>query len=315
MSSKEYGVLLLLGAIWGASFMFIKIGGEELQPFALVEMRLGLAAIVLLAVNAPRKGHLASLRANWRPISVMGLLNCALPYVLITWGETYISSGLAAIYNACAPLWVALLLVFMPASSERLNQARFVGLLCGMAGVVLVVSGNLSNAKESPLYLVGQGACLLAALSYAASGIFGKRALAGVPSSVSATGQLVTGALMLLPLAAFQVPDRVPSFAALAAVSTLAVAGTAMASMLFYWLLTRVGATRVLLVTYLLPGFALLWGVLFLREPVTLTAVAGLALVLAGVAVTSGSGGGLSALAARFRRAGSAGGGTGDLPV
>ncbi len=288
MSSKEYWVLLLLGAVWGASFMFIKIGGAELQPFALVEMRLAVAAIVLLAVNAPRKGHLASLRANWRPITVMGLLNCAVPYVLITWGETYINSGLAAIYNACAPLWAALLLALLPASSERLNRARFVGLLCGMAGVVLVVSGNLLTANESLLYIVGQGACLLAALSYAVSGIFGKRALRGVPSSVSATGQLVAGALMLVPLAAFQLPDRVPSLRALAAVSTLAVAGTALASMMYYWLLTRVGATRVLLVTYLLPGFALLWGALFLGETVTLVAVAGLGLVLAGVAITSG---------------------------
>lgn len=315
MSSKEYGVLLLLGAVWGASFMFIKIGGAELQPFALVEMRLGLAAIVLLAVNAPRKGHLASLRANWRPIAVMGLLNCAVPYVLITWGETYISSGLAAIYNATAPLWAASMLAFLPASSERLNRVRLVGLLCGMAGVVLVVSGSLSSADTGPLYFVGQGACLLAAVSYALSGIFGKRALRDVPSSVSATGQLVAGALMLVPLAAFQLPVRVPSFAALAAVATLAIAGTALASMMYYWLLTRVGATRVLLVTYLLPGFALLWGALFLREPVTLLALAGLALVLAGIAVTSGSGGGLGVLAARLRRPRRTGGDARDLPV
>lgn len=302
MSSKEYGVLMLLGAVWGASFMFIKIGGVELQPFALVEMRLGVAALVLLAVNATRKGHLAALRANWRPITVMGLINCAVPYVLITWGETYINSGLAAIYNACAPLWAALLLALLPASSERLNRLRFVGLLCGMAGVVLVVSGNLSLANENPLYIWGQAACILAALSYAVSGIFGKRALAGVPSAVSATGQLVAGAIMLLPLAAFQVPGRVPSFAALSAVAALAIAGTALASMMYYWLLTRVGATRVLLVTYLLPAFALMWGALFLHEPVTVAAVAGLALVLAGVAITSGSGAGLSALFARSNR-------------
>lgn len=313
MSSKEYGVLMLLGAVWGASFMFIKIAGTELQPFALVEMRLGVAALVLLAVNAPRRGHLAAMRANWRSITVMGFINCAVPYVLITWGETYINSGLAAIYNACAPLWGALLLALLPASSERLNRLRFAGLLCGMAGVVLVVSGNLSLASENPLYIWGQAACILAALAYAVSGIFGKRALVGVPSSVLATGQLVAGALMLLPLAAFQIPSRVPSVAALSSVATLAVAGTALASMMYYWLLKRVGATRVLLVTYLLPAFALGWGALFLHEPVTIAAVVGLALVLAGVAITSSSG--LPTLFARFHRAGRSGGGTGDLPV
>lgn len=315
MSAREFSVLLALGAIWGASFMFIKLGLEGLQPFALVELRLALAAVALLAVNALRKSYFPALIKNWRPLTVMGLLNCAVPYVLITWGEHYISSGLAAIYNACAPLWVALLVSFLPRSSERLNGVKLAGLLCGMLGVVLVVSGNLTLAASDPLHLVGQGAVLLAALSYAISGLYGRRNLAGVPSSVSATGQLVTGAIMLLPLAALQIPSQVPSALSLWAVVTLAILGTALASMMFYWLLGRVGATGTLLVTYLLPGFALVWGALFLREPITLTAVLGLALVLAGIAITSGSGPSLVAAFSRFRRARRSGDGTGSLSV
>lgn len=298
MSAKQFGVLLALGAVWGASFMFIKVGGEEMQPFALVEMRLGLAALTLLLISAPRPAILRSMLVNWRPLAVMGLINCALPYVLITWGEVYISSGLAAIYNACAPLWAAGIGLVLP-SAERLSPARMLGLLLGMVGVVMVVSTSLSSdagAREhgAEMHLLGQGACLLAALSYGISGIYGRKALRGVASQAAATGQLVTGAIMMVPLAAIQVPERVPSWQALGAVATLAIVGTAFASLLYYWLLSRVGATRVLLVTYLLPGFALMWGALLLREPITITAVAGLILVLLGVAVTSGSATGLA---------------------
>ena len=114
MSFKEFGVLLALGAIWGASFMFIKVGGAEIEPFALVEMRLGLAAITMVLISLTRRGIMKAMLSNWRPLTVMGLINCALPYTLITWGELYIESGLAAIYNACAPLWAAGLTFLLP---------------------------------------------------------------------------------------------------------------------------------------------------------------------------------------------------------
>src|SRR5438309_7523391 len=112
MSAKEFGVLLALGAIWGASFMFIKVGGAEMGPFFLVEMRLALAALVLIVVVSTQKGMFSIMRSHWKPLVVMGLINCAIPYTLITWGESYISSGLAAIFNACAPLWAATLGLF-----------------------------------------------------------------------------------------------------------------------------------------------------------------------------------------------------------
>lgn len=291
---------MALGAIWGASFMFIKIGGAEVEPFALVEMRLALAALVMLGVSAFQPGTYRALLANWRAVTVMGVINCAVPYTLITWGEVYISSGLAAIYNACAPLWAAGILLFMP-QLEKMSAARIVGLFVGLAGVVMVVSGTFSGGTaitDGTMHLVGQGAVLLAALSYALSGIYGRKALKGVPTQVAATGQLVMGALILLPLALFQIPASVPSLPAIGAIVTLAVAGTSLASLMYYWLLKNVGATGALLVTYLLPGFALLWGALFLGEAVTLPAVLGLGLVLLGIAITSGSG---ASLVARLR--------------
>jgi len=291
MSIKEFGVLLVLGAIWGASFMFIKVGGEEIEPFALVEMRLGLAALTMLLISVTRPGVVKAMLSNWRPLAVMGLINCAMPYTLITWGEVYIDSGLAAIFNAVAPLWAAGLTFVLP-FAERLSLGKVVGLLVGLAGVILLVGGNMAGGvggDDGVMHLVGQGACLLAALCYGLSGHYGKRYLKGVPLLAAATGQLVTGTIMLAPLAALQIPSKMPSWEALGSVIVLAIAGTAVASLMYYWLLSRVGATKVLLVTYLLPGFALVWGALFLREAVTTTALFGLGLVLLGIAITSGS--------------------------
>jgi drug/metabolite transporter (DMT)-like permease len=294
LSLKELGVLVALGAIWGASFMFIKVGGSEIEPFAFVEIRLALAGLVMLAVSALKRGTFAEIRKRWLPLTVMGFINCALPYTLITWGEVFINSGLASIYNACAPLWAGVLLLVIP-SSEKMTIGRLVGLLVGFVGVSLVVSSNLHIGTESVWQWLGQGACLLAALSYAFAGIYGRYALKGVPAQVSATGQLVTGALMLMPLAAFQLPRQIPSWQAIGSVVTLAIAGTALASLMYYWLLRRVGATGTLLVTYLLPVFALIWGALLLNESITLLALIGLVLVLTGIGISSGTGANLLA--------------------
>jgi drug/metabolite transporter (DMT)-like permease len=298
MSPKEFGVLFALGAIWGASFMFIKVAGAEMQPFFLVEIRLGLAALVMIVLSLSQRGTFPAMRANWPAILVMGIINCAVPYTLITWGEVYINSGLAAIYNACARLWAGALGVVW-VWAERLSPSRLLGLLAGMAGVVLVVSSNLGGGGDSSMQLIGQGAVLLAALSYAVAGIFGRKRLQGVPVQVTATGQLITGALILLPLSLFQIPAQVPSAQAIASLATLSIVGTAIASLMYYWLLTHVGATRTLLVTYLLPAFALIWGALLLHEPITVVAVAGLVLILLGITITSGRG---TELAARLTR-------------
>lgn len=289
MSFKESSVLLALGAVWGASFMLIKVGGAEIGAFALVEMRLGLAAAIMLALGVLRRGTLSAALRNWKPLLVMGVINCMVPYTLITWGENYVSSGLAAIYNACAPLWGVILFVFIP-QTERLTRVRLAGLIVAFLGVILVVGGSLSAGGEGWSYVLGQGACLLAALSYAVAGIYGRSTLKGVSPQVAATGQLTAGSLLLLPLALMQMPERVPSFQALGAVALLSIAGTVLASLMYYWLLERVGPTRVLLVTYLMPIFALIWGALLLGEAVSLQATLGLALVLGGVAITSGSG-------------------------
>jgi drug/metabolite transporter (DMT)-like permease len=296
MSTKGAGVLLILGAIWGASFMFIKVGGEEMQPFFLVEMRLSLAAIILGLVCLSKPGMFALMRANWRTMLMLGLLNCALPYTLITWGETHITSGMASIFNALTPLWAGAL-GFVWVWAERLSAGRLVGLLLGLAGVGLVVSGNFEHqgTADTTLFLLGQGAVVLGSLSYAVAGIYGRRRLQGLPVYVGATGQLITGAIMILPFALFEIPARVPSIQAIGSVVTLSILGTAIAALLFFWLLSNVGTIGTLLVTYLLPPFALLWGALFLHESATLWAILGLVLILLGITFTSGKAGALAA--------------------
>jgi len=292
MSVKGFGVLLLLGAIWGASFLFIKVGGAEMQPFFLVEMRLGLAALALSLFGMTRPGTFKLIRENWWSLCVLGLLNCAIPYVLITWGEIYISSGLAAIFNACTPLWAGAL-GFVWIWADKLSPGRVIGLFLGMAGVVLVVSGNLEHKGDVDTFfwLLGQGAVLVAALSYAIAGIYGRKKLKGQPAHIGATGQLITGTLILFPFALFQVPVQVPSWQAIGSVVTLAILGTAVATLLYFWLLGNVGITGTLLVTYLLPGFALMWGALLLNEPITWGAIVGLGFVLLGITVTTGKAG------------------------
>jgi drug/metabolite transporter (DMT)-like permease len=300
VSTKGLGVLLLLGAIWGASFMFIKVAGEEMQPFFLVEIRLALAAITLSLVSLSKPGIFALMWANRRTMLVMGLVNCAVPYTLITWGETHISSGMASIFNACAPLWAGVL-GFAWVWAERLSASRLVGLLLGLAGVALVVSGNFNQGggSDNTLYLLGQGAVLLAALSYAVAGVYGRHKLKGLPVYVGATGQLITGSLMILPFALFEIPSKVPSIQAIGSIVTLSVVGTAVAALLFYWLLTNVGTIGTLLVTYLLPPFALVWGAIFLQEDVSIWALAGLVLILLGITFTSGKAGEIAARRAK----------------
>lgn len=289
MSAKGFGILLLLGAIWGASFLFIKVAGAEMQPFFLVEIRLGLAAIVLSLIGLSRPGTFKLLRENWRAVTVLGLLNCAIPYVLITWGEIYINSGLASIFNACTPLWAGAL-GFVWVWAEKLSPGRVIGLFMGLAGVVLVVSGNLEHKGnvDPVMWLLGQGAVLLASLSYAIAGIYGRNKLKGQPAHIGATGQLITGALIILPFALFQIPTQMPSWQAIGSIVTLSILGTAIATLLFFWLLSNVGAMGTLLVTYLLPGFALMWGALLLKEPITWGAILGLAFVLLGITFTTG---------------------------
>jgi drug/metabolite transporter (DMT)-like permease len=267
--------------------MFIKVAVDEIEPTAMMFLRLILALAVLVpilfaAVGARRA--LADIRAmGWGAFAV-GLLNMSLPFVLIAWGEKHIDSGIAAIANASVPIFVALLaLRFNP--GERVRGLRLAGILVGFAGVGVLAGLNPEGGWWA---VAGTLAVVVASLCYAGANHYVQHHFALTAPLVITTASCAAGALILLPFAAVQLPDETPSWKALGSVAVLGILGTAIALLFFYRMLSRYGATRASLVTYLLPPTALVYGALILDEPITLNAVLGLGLILAGVALGSG---------------------------
>ncbi|HEU5102468.1 MAG TPA: EamA family transporter [Roseiflexaceae bacterium] len=287
MRTRYLGVLLLLGAVWGASFLFIKIGVQELAPETLVALRLIIASLVLLGVLYTRGLRLPTRGRTWLDFLFLGVIGLIFPYLLITWSEQSIPSGMAAILNATTPLFSVLMAYFWT-REERLGGLKLLGVALGFAGVVVAVGVEELDLARADTQ--AQLAVLVAAACYGISGIYGRRAFRGIPALVPATGQMLMGALLIGPyaLAVRGVPSPLPSATALWAVVALAVLGTAMAYILLYWLMERIGATRTSMVTYLLPPFALVYGALFLQERIALNAVLGLGLVIVGILLANG---------------------------
>jgi drug/metabolite transporter (DMT)-like permease len=278
-------MLLGLAALWGASFMFIKVGDRELEPITLVGFRMALGALTLLPIVAVSVGvrhAVAELRAAAKPLAVTGLLNSAIPILAITWAETRIDSGLTAIIQASAPLFTALLALRF-SHDERVTGARLGGVLLGFVGVALLVGGQRSGEVVAGLAVVFSAVC------YASAGLYTARHLRGVSPLVTALGTLTAATFATLPIGLFQLPSHVPGWKVSASVLTLGIAGTGLAYILYYGLIAGAGASRAILITYLVPVFALVYGAALLGEPVTASAVAGLALVLAGVALGTGA--------------------------
>jgi len=295
----DLAMLFGLAAIWGASFLFIKVAVLEMSPLMLVALRLSLASVGLLAAqpllqtrSRTGAGLGTAFRSKWRAYLYMALMNAIVPYTLIAWGEERIASGTTSILNATTPLWTALIaaLLLRGKDSERLTPARAAGLLVGFAGVAVLVFGRGGELAFGTTLTeaAGEAAVLVAAAAYGVSGLYGRTAFAGLSPTLPATWQNVFGAVVLLPLAWLLTPlETWPSWQATWSVLTLGILGTAVALLVYYHLLARVGATRTLVVTYLLPCTALVYGVLFLNEKVGLYSLLGLALVLAGVMTTS----------------------------
>jgi drug/metabolite transporter (DMT)-like permease len=281
-------MLAFLALVWGASYLFIKVAVDEIEPTAMMFFRLVIAGALLVPFLLLRQGvgrGLGDLRRAWRPGLVLGVVNAAVPFTLIAWGEKHIDSGVAAIANATVPLFVVLLAIrFRP--SERATGGRLAGVLLGLVGVAVLAGGQ----PEGDWWTVaGTLAVVVASLAYAVGGLYGQGAAAVSSAPVLATASMIGGALVLLPFAVLQLPDEVPGWRALASVAALAVAGTALAQLAVFRMLRFHGAARLSLVTYLLPVTALAYGVLLLDERLSVAAVAGLALILPGVALGSGA--------------------------
>lgn len=286
---RYWPLILVLAGAWGASYLFIKVGVDGgFSPGALMAARALLAAAVLLGYLAVTLGAgraVAELRASWRAAIVLGALNAALPFWLVAWGEKHIDSGVAAIAQATVPICSLLIgLRFLP--HERIGPTRIGGVFVGLAGVGVVAG----VAPQGDAWAVaGTLAVVLASVFYAAAGIFGQLRISGSSGPVLATGSMLVGGVMLLPLALAQPPTTLPTTGAIASLLALSLVGTALAQLILFRVIKLFGARRLSLVTYLMPGFALVYGALILDEQVTLAALAGLALILLGVALGSGS--------------------------
>lgn len=285
---RSYVVLLLsLSAIWGASYLFIKVGVRDLEPAAFVEFRLLFAAPVLVAFLILRSGARRAfhdLRAAAAPGLVLGTINAAAPFTLIAWGERHVDSGVAAIANATVPLFNFLLaLRFAP--SERIGGARFAGLVVGISGVAVLAGVHPRGGWWA---VAGTLAVVLASILYAGGGIFGQHQTARRSGPVLAAASIVYGAIVLLPLAIVQFPEHAPGWKAVASAVALGVAGTGIAQLILFRMLRLHGSARTSLVTYLLPPIAVIYGATLLGEPLTAEEIGGMALILLGVAVASG---------------------------
>ncbi len=302
MNALDWTLLLALSVLWGGSFFFVGVAVKALPPFTIVLLRVAIAAIALHVVLRLGRTAMPWDRTTWLAFFGMGLLNNAIPFSLIVWGQTQIASGLASILNATTPLFTVLVAHLLTAD-ERLSKGRIAGVLIGLAGIVVLIGPQALAGLGKDV--AAQLAVLGAAISYGFAAIFGRRfKRMGVPPLATAAGQVTASSLLLLPVAL--IVDRPwilpwPEPSAWAAIVGLALLSTALAYVVFFRILASAGAVNLSLVTFLIPPSAILLGVAILGERLQATDFLGMALIGLGLAAIDGR------LAARFgpRAAGS----------
>ena len=289
MGGREWAMLIALSVLWGGSFLFVGVAVKELPPLTIVLLRVGLAALALHVVIGALGIPLPRDRRVWLAFFCMGLLNNALPFTLIAWGQGHIASGVASIFNATTPLF-AVVVAHYGTSDEKITPGRLAGVIVGFAGVAVMIG---EAALESlGVDLLAQIAMLAAALLYAVSGAYGRRFKAmGVEPLATAAGMLTASTALLVPV--MLVIDRpwqmaAPSLASIAAILGLALLATALAFILYFRLLATAGATNLLLVTLLIPVSAIVLGATFLGERLEPKHFAGMALIGLGLAAIDG---------------------------
>ena len=279
--------LFALAAVWGGSFIFMRLGAGEFGALPLSCLRVAGAAIVLLPLLAWRR-EWADLRAHWKPIVLVGITNSAFPFACFAYAALTISAGLSAIFNAAAPLFGAVVAWLW--WHDRLSAARVAGLLTGFAGVFGLAVGRASVQPGIDATATGLAvlACTAGSLSYGFSANFTKRHLTGVKPLAVATGSQLAAALVLAVPAWWAWPTVAPGTAAWLSVAVLAIACTGIAYVMYFRLIAHIGPANAITVTFLVPAFALAWGALFLGERPTAAMLAGCAVILAGTSLATG---------------------------
>lgn len=287
MGPIEWLLLVILSILWGGSFFFAKVALAELHPFTLVLCRVGLAALTLNLAVLMRGERLPGDLRQWCAFFAMGALNNLVPFSLISWGQTQIASGLAAILNAATPLFTVVV-AHVLTKDERLTTGRGTGVILGFAGVAAMIGPEALRGLD--LHVLGEIAVLAATLAYAFAGIFGRR-FRGLPPLVTAAGQVTATTILMLPIALVVAPPwtmAVPRFETWGAVVGIALLSTAVGYTIYFRILAVAGATNLLLVTFLIPVSALLLGATLLGERLDAHHFAGMALIGLGLAAIDG---------------------------
>ena len=283
MTPRDLLDLTLLAALWGGSFLFMRYAVPDFGVVPLIWLRVALASVCLLPLLLLKR-QFGALRQQAGALTVMSLFNSGLPFLLIAWATLSITAGLASIMNAMTPVFTALIGALW--LGDRLDGRRSLGLLLGLAGVALLAADKADFRPGGSGWAIV--AMLLATACYGFAANHTRRYLQGVPALVNATGTQLVSALVLLPPALWSWPERMPGLGPWLATLVLGVACSALAYVLFFRLIARVGASRAVTVTFLVPVFGTLWGALFLGEPVTASMLAGGAVVLLGTGLATG---------------------------
>ncbi len=273
----------MLGALWGGSFLFIRVAVPALGPFLLVELRVGLAAAALF-FYALAASRLPKIRGRWRSFLALGFLNAAVPFSLISAAEIHLTASLAAILNATTVMFTAIVAaVWM---GDTLTARKVVGIILGIVGVAVLVGWD--PIALNGIVLLSVAAMLGASLSYALGATYAKQAFSGIPPLGMAIGQQMGATALVLPFAVIGLPTEAPSSAVVLCVLGLALLSTAVAYLIYFRLIESVGPTSTVTVTLLVPVFGLLFGVLLLDEPFGLGTLAGLGIILSSVVLVTG---------------------------
>jgi drug/metabolite transporter (DMT)-like permease len=277
VSRRSWTLLLCVAAVWGGSFMLTSIAIRDLAVPVVAVLRTGMGALVLLPIALAR-GALTGLRRQLGPVFVLGIVQLAAPFLLLGFGQRSVSSGLAGILVSSTPLWTALLAVWID-QEERSRGRGLVGLAVGFVGVALLCGLELSGSLDT---LLGAILLLLGALSYALGGFLGKHRVRGMTPVGAITGAMIAGTVALAPFALATLPDRAPGLGPLAAAIALGAISGGLGWLMYYTVLAECGPAKTTVALYLVPGFAVVYGVALLGESLTATEIAGLALVVSG---------------------------------
>lgn len=283
MKAKDFIDLVLLAAVWGASFLFMRVAAPEFGAIALVQLRLLIAALFLLPILMLRVGF-SELPQNWKPLTMLGMLNSAIPMLLLTYSTLFVNAGYSSIFNATAPLWGALVAWIW--LSERLSRVAVIGLLLGSTGVAVLAGDtqSLSNAGSTLAVIAAIGG----AFFYGVGANYARRYTRHLQSMSVATGSMLFPAILLSPLTVMLWPDAPPAGRAWFALIAMGIASTGFAYILYFRLIANVGPAKAITVAYLIPAFAVFWGALFLDENVTALMIIGCLIIFLGTALVTG---------------------------